>query len=371
MAGAASYASGAPAATFQFVDATHSGTVTVAAGTYALPAASRFQCLGEQDGNFVLNLAADVDFTGLSELTIEDCNVQVNNTSAANISLSSGKTLTVQLLGYANNQLLDEGTKPFVAAAGATLNFAANGLGYTSGGGGFTAFASLDATSTFNAYLYDFSFLDVGSLSITTGAVVAINVYGVGTFVDDSLAQYLSLKPGIVYPAFFTTPNANVVGSVGALYAVKSSLGSGGQLWLKTEGDGTNSHWTQISPSRAAATVSTSGTTAVLNYAMTTTTSASVLTIQTVCKVTVAGSGTTLGDTFTQTLLGSFKNTGGTVSVVGAGTVVATASDTSLDTSTVSLSGSGTNAVVTLTVNASSGTLGTTSCEISATPLTL
>jgi hypothetical protein len=91
-----------------------------------------------------------------------------------------------------------------------------------------------------------------------------------------------------------------------------------------------------------------------------------ILQIKALAKVSGVGTGTAVGDTFASyTSQVVFKNVGGTVTQVGT-VDQSNKADASLATSTVTFVIVGTNINVTLTVNASSGTLGAADCTIVA-----
>jgi len=86
-------------------------------------------------------------------------------------------------------------------------------------------------------------------------------------------------------------------------------------------------------------------------------------------KITVAGSGDTVGDGFSEILTAAFGCNGTTVTQLGTTTTSFSGSTASLATSTFALSISGLNVVATLTVNVGTGTLGTAICTITAEEL--
>lgn len=91
------------------------------------------------------------------------------------------------------------------------------------------------------------------------------------------------------------------------------------------------------------------------------------LRVTAIAKIATAGTGTTAGDTYIQEDIVSFNQAGGVVSQIGATSHQNGATgqaSASLATSTVTYGNSGTNATVTLTVNATTGTLGNADCEI-------
>jgi hypothetical protein len=112
--------------------------------------------------------------------------------------------------------------------------------------------------------------------------------------------------------------------------------------------------------------ITTSGGILTCNVPLPTNTTNCKVEVTALVKVVVAGTVTVVGDTFMDTVVGTFKNVAGTVSQVGTSVdLTPSQSDTHISTSAISFSASGTNIVVTLTVNATGGVgLGTADCTI-------
>ena len=101
-----------------------------------------------------------------------------------------------------------------------------------------------------------------------------------------------------------------------------------------------------------------SGGSFTLNVPLATATTCCQLEVTALIKVTAAGSGTLVGDTFTDVKSATFKNVGGTISQVGTSVDLTPAqSDTSVSSSAITFTISGTNIIVTLTATSPTGTI--------------
>jgi hypothetical protein len=113
------------------------------------------------------------------------------------------------------------------------------------------------------------------------------------------------------------------------------------------------------------ARIAASGSTTTLNIPLATAATCCKLTVSALMKIATAGTINAVGDTYVDTKIATFKNVGGTVTQVGASVDLTTSqADTSLNTSTITFTISTTNIVVTLTANATAGTLGNADCTI-------
>lgn len=211
--------------------------------------------------------------------------------------------------------------------------------------------------------------------------------------VEIQLTNKIAASTGGIQIGSITTAFAGGGVVLGITNAVTdpSSNPSGGAVWWSSLTVGaskqrTSSGWTKTTCGNTSTTVNTqlaiadevpafarittSGNTMVVNVPLATSTSHADLDIRVKIKIAVAGTGTTVGDCFTVRQLGEWRNVAGTVSLVGSlPAALLSVSSASLNTSTVVITTSGTNIVITVTVNASSGTLGTADCAVLVTPV--
>lgn len=111
--------------------------------------------------------------------------------------------------------------------------------------------------------------------------------------------------------------------------------------------------------------IATTGSTLTVNFPLATASTCTQIVATGIIKIATAGTTNAVGDTFADRKAGTFKNLAGTVTQVGSSVdLTASQSDASLASSAISFAISGTNIVVTLTANATSGTLGNADCTL-------
>jgi hypothetical protein len=171
-----------------------------------------------------------------------------------------------------------------------------------------------------------------------------------------------------------STPSASTGARLASVAGAGVAVGTGGAItYFAPVGSGTANTQNLTRPSQmGVGRVVATGGTVVLNVPLATSGTTGTFTFTGLIRV-VTASVASVGDSFSITYRGTWKNVGGTVSLVPSltGAVsntttlpIAGASDASLTTSTLVFSVSGTNIVATLTANVASGTLSAADCTI-------
>jgi hypothetical protein len=179
----------------------------------------------------------------------------------------------------------------------------------------------------------------------------------------------LSMGNAATDPSTAPTAGASIWWSSLTVGASKQRTSSG---WTKTTCGNTS---TTVSSQKlvydellATGQITAAGGTLTLNIPLLTSNSGVRIDCEIDAKVVTAGTLVAVGDSYSTRLLVKYQNVGGTPSIPGAGSPVALDSfaNTHLSTSTVTFTVSGTNIVVTLTLNPTTGTLPAADCTILA-----
>lgn len=200
------------------------------------------------------------------------------------------------------------------------------------------------------------------NLNLTTPAPVAGGTTGMVVFQPGGATL---LNVASAAPAAAPAAGTGIIWDNGALF----HEGSGSVTeTLAAIGSGTvNTQIGQFPKYVGFARITTSGNSMTLNVPLVTSTSAIHMMTVGICKIAIAGSVNAVGDVYSQRTIVSYKNVAGTVSNSGGAVDQLTAvqgSSASMNTCALSFAGSGTNVQITLTANATAGTLGSADCMI-------
>jgi hypothetical protein len=241
----------------------------------------------------------------------------------------------------------------------------------------FAAFGSTPATSGFLRFPAGAS---AGNIIVAgTVDIVSVAAGPAVTFGAGNATIQLSTTDAIInaFPLRITNqsvPAASTGVRLASVSGAGVAVGTGGAItYFAPVGSGTANTQNLTRPSQmGVGRVVATGGTVVLNVPLATSGTTGTFTFTGLIRV-VTASVASVGDSFSITYRGTWKNVGGTVSLVTSltGAVsntttlpLAGASDASLTTSTLVFSVSGTNIVATLTANVATGTLTAADCTI-------
>ena len=334
------------------------------------------------DGTNGTNVNLNVPSAGLVQM-------QSAGVNAIAITLRAAGTTVIQFGSGVTNATINQASLASVAAAGAAgapmtveaqAGQAATGAGNNGGAGGQLLLSSGpggtsgSATAGINGPVR----LQLGATNLTmieaanlvAGGQNVVALCQAGTGISATQLPANSGDRIIWIGNANTVPAANPASTGVILYAATSALNTrdatGTVAALSpVSGGAVNTQAQQQRLFTEYGRITVTGGTVTINIPLATATTSCQLEVTALIKIAVAGSTTTVGDTFTDVKSATFKNVGGTVSQVGTSVDLTPGqSDTSITGSAITFTISTTNIVVTLTATATTGTLGTADCTI-------
>lgn len=191
----------------------------------------------------------------------------------------------------------------------------------------------------------------VGNMSAPTGVTTGSNILGLTVSAQNPTAGGTSGSNSLYSDS--ASKNLKNVDSLGTFTAL--SPASSGTITTQKA---------QVNAFIAYTSQTTSGSAVTLSVPLATSTTTCSIQVRVIITIATPGSLNAAGDSYISDVEVGAKNVAGTVTIVGTAVSLFGGNDASLSTSTVVLTGSGTNIVITVTPTASAGTLGTAKVTI-------